>query len=326
MFWCRYTMGKSDRWYYSLTWTVTFAHDRDTVYFAHCYPYTYSDLQDYLNDIQNDPIKSKFCRQRLLCRSLASNCIQLLTITSPFKNAEEAKVKYRSTTHSFSVVICRRTYCACCFVAPEGSCVDGARTSGWDECQLDDERFPRLLDRWLCRCKSKHSCSWLPRFLLATHFPLATNLVLFCFFCAASSRYVCVQSDSHAQPWRCDRGQLSLFSHRSRSQPKLQVTPQRLLPCSVAHQTDDQEVCHLSAIFVVTHAPVDDVIVCFRVQEERDVVMYCDLHGHSRKQNVFIYGCENRGNPQKRLRERIFPVMLSRNAPDKVSSCVLITN
>ena len=52
--------------------------------------------------------------------------------------------------------------------------------------------------------------------------------------------------------------------------------------------------------------------------EEREVVVYCDLHGHSRKNNVFIYGCENRGNPQRRLRERIFPAMLSKNAPDKV--------
>lgn len=52
--------------------------------------------------------------------------------------------------------------------------------------------------------------------------------------------------------------------------------------------------------------------------EERDIVTYCDLHGHSRRQNVFIYGCENRGNSNKRLRERIFPCMLNKNAPDKV--------
>ncbi len=55
-----------------------------------------------------------------------------------------------------------------------------------------------------------------------------------------------------------------------------------------------------------------------RLAEEREIVVYCDLHGHSRKQNVFIYGCENKGIPMRRLRERIFPVMLGRNAPDKV--------
>ena len=30
---------------FSLTWTCKFPNDNDTYYFAHCYPYTYSDLQ-----------------------------------------------------------------------------------------------------------------------------------------------------------------------------------------------------------------------------------------------------------------------------------------
>lgn len=60
------------------------------------------------------------------------------------------------------------------------------------------------------------------------------------------------------------------------------------------------------------------IIIYFRLGEEREIVVYCDLHGHSRKHDVFIYGCENRGDPSKRLRERIFPAMLNKNAPDKV--------
>ena len=56
----------------------------------------------------------------------------------------------------------------------------------------------------------------------------------------------------------------------------------------------------------------------FRLLEERDITLYCDLHGHSRKQNVFIYGCENRFDPLKRLRERVFPAMVSKNVPSKV--------
>lgn len=55
-----------------------------------------------------------------------------------------------------------------------------------------------------------------------------------------------------------------------------------------------------------------------RLLQEREIIVYCDLHGHSRKQNVFIYGCENRHNPEKRLKERVFPLMLNKNAPDKV--------
>ena len=32
------------RYYYTFTFSHTFEHDEDQVYFAHCFPYTYSDL------------------------------------------------------------------------------------------------------------------------------------------------------------------------------------------------------------------------------------------------------------------------------------------
>ena len=47
-----------ERYFYSLTFTYTFKHDNDCVYFAHSYPYNYSDLMNYLNKILTDPIRS----------------------------------------------------------------------------------------------------------------------------------------------------------------------------------------------------------------------------------------------------------------------------
>lgn len=41
--------------FYTLTFSVQFDHDGDTVYFAHSYPYTYTDLQRYLGKLENDP-------------------------------------------------------------------------------------------------------------------------------------------------------------------------------------------------------------------------------------------------------------------------------
>lgn len=35
---------KNSGYYYTLTWNTTFKHDNDTIYFAHCYPYTYTDM------------------------------------------------------------------------------------------------------------------------------------------------------------------------------------------------------------------------------------------------------------------------------------------
>lgn len=74
---------------FTLTFNIEFQHDNDTVYFAHSYPYTYSDLQDYLMNIQRHPIKSKFCKLRLLCRSLAGNNVYYLTVTAPSTPEEE---------------------------------------------------------------------------------------------------------------------------------------------------------------------------------------------------------------------------------------------
>jgi len=57
--------------------------------------------QEYLSDVMNDPVKSRFCRQKLLCRSLGDNCVYSITITSPCDNAEEVKVSEISTKIPF---------------------------------------------------------------------------------------------------------------------------------------------------------------------------------------------------------------------------------
>ena len=98
--------------FYSLTWTCQFTNTNDTVYFAHCYPYTYSDLQvdithlmsfiskkktlefylfnkEYIKKIQEDPVKSKYCKVKIMCRSLAENLIHLITITNPPSSESE---------------------------------------------------------------------------------------------------------------------------------------------------------------------------------------------------------------------------------------------
>lgn len=44
------------------------------------------------------------------------------------------------------------------------------------------------------------------------------------------------------------------------------------------------------------------------------------MHAHSRKHNIFIYGCENmKRHPDRRLLEQVFPLMLHKNVADKFS-------
>ncbi|XP_074490227.1 cytosolic carboxypeptidase 2 isoform X1 [Sebastes fasciatus] len=56
-----------------------------------------------------------------------------------------------------------------------------------------------------------------------------------------------------------------------------------------------------------------------RLMAETDVVLYCDFHGHNRKNNVFMYGCNSRGDASLKLHERVFPLMMSKNASNKFS-------
>ena len=53
---------------------------------------------------------------------------------------------------------------------------------------------------------------------------------------------------------------------------------------------------------------------------ETDVALYCDFHGHNRKNNIFMYGCKNRGDDSPKFYERVFPLMMSKNANNKVES------
>jgi len=77
---------------YTLTFTYTFTKP-DTVYFAHTYPYTYSDLQAYLTRLESSTIISSFFHRRVLAKTLAGNVCDMITITERSKDILESKKK-----------------------------------------------------------------------------------------------------------------------------------------------------------------------------------------------------------------------------------------
>ena len=44
-------------------------------------------------------------------------------------------------------------------------------------------------------------------------------------------------------------------------------------------------------------------------QKEREIALYCDLHGHSRRKNIFMYGNNLKDTPHA---SRVFPYILSK--------------
>ena len=83
---CRFS-----RTYYTFTFTHTFEHSDDQVFFAHCFPYTYSDLQEDLTNIEKMPDSNNFYHKGILTRTLAGNRCDYLTITSKDKDPKSAK-------------------------------------------------------------------------------------------------------------------------------------------------------------------------------------------------------------------------------------------
>jgi hypothetical protein len=51
--------GSHNRFYYSLTFTYTFEHSEDNVFFAYCYPYSYTDLNNDIAILEADPLRRK---------------------------------------------------------------------------------------------------------------------------------------------------------------------------------------------------------------------------------------------------------------------------
>ena len=51
-------------------------------------PILISDLQNYLSELTKDPKRSCLVKSRILCKTLASNSVHILTISNPSKNSQ----------------------------------------------------------------------------------------------------------------------------------------------------------------------------------------------------------------------------------------------
>nr|XP_056702512.1 cytosolic carboxypeptidase 3 [Euleptes europaea] len=235
-------LGQDGRQYFSLTWTFQFPHDRDTCYFAHCYPYTYSNLQDYLSAIARDPKRSKFCKIRILCQSLARNIVYVLTITNPGQDFQEEKRKA-------AVIVTARVH-------------PGETNSSWmmkgflDYILGDSDDAQVLRDTFVFKVVPMLN---------------PDGVIVGNYRCSLAGRDL----------------NRSYRSDLKESFPPVWYTRTMIK----------------------------------RLMEERSVLLYCDLHGHSRKENVFMYGCEKREQQEEGtiLHQRIFPFLMSKNCPDKFS-------
>ncbi|TPX35801.1 hypothetical protein SmJEL517_g01991 [Synchytrium microbalum] len=72
-----------------LEFSFVFPDDDDVFYFAHCYPYTYSYLQQTLSGILSHPVQSLHVRHTVVGRTIAGNNLDMLTITARCDDPQE---------------------------------------------------------------------------------------------------------------------------------------------------------------------------------------------------------------------------------------------
>lgn len=79
---------KGGGFYYTLSFQMSFKHNDDEVYMAHCYPYTYSDCCEFLQKICTTDTKDRI-RKTSICKTIAGNDCEMAIITNFASRAED---------------------------------------------------------------------------------------------------------------------------------------------------------------------------------------------------------------------------------------------
>ena len=69
------TKEQKNKTFYTLNFSYTFEYENDSVYFAHCFPYTYSDLVSDMRSLEEKALVSNWCRIERPMRSYLGNKI-----------------------------------------------------------------------------------------------------------------------------------------------------------------------------------------------------------------------------------------------------------
>jgi len=75
------------RYFYTLTFTHTFEHDDDTVFFSYSYPYTLSDLRNDISLMEKNTRINKLFTKSVLCKTLSGDDVPMLTVTARKSNS-----------------------------------------------------------------------------------------------------------------------------------------------------------------------------------------------------------------------------------------------
>ncbi|KAL1530853.1 hypothetical protein AB1Y20_001747 [Prymnesium parvum] len=221
----------------SFSWEAS-ASD-DVIYFAMCYPYTYTTLRNYLTGLMGEPRRGQYLRRQRLALTIAGNECEAVWLTDHASSAEEINARP-------VVVVSARVH-------------PGESNASW--------MMHGILD------------------FLTSDAPEATALrrrVLFLIVPMLNPDGVIVGN------YRCSLAAADLNRRWAKPSSRLHPTVHALKR------------------------------LLLRLQARQSIAMYVDLHGHSRKQHVFMYGCAE-AHPRAERRaaanctlQQVFPLLISK--------------
>ena len=202
------------------------------MFFSHCFPYTYSDLQEDLTRIEKDTSTQNYCHRSTLTRTLAGNRCDYLTITSKDKDPKSAKAMAKK-----GIFISARVH-------------PGESNASW--------MMKGVIDFLVGNSAEARA--------LRDHFIFKIVPIL--------------------NPDGVING-----NYR----------------CSLSGQDLNRRWKAPSRVLHPVNFAVKRLIRSFA--KDRELMLYCDLHGHSRRKNIFMYGNNVKEQPHA---TRVFPYILSK--------------
>ena len=263
--------GEGVNFYYTLTLTIEFHNPKDTVLIAYTYPYTYDDYTRHIGQILAKPGYADVIKQMKLCRTLGGVDCDLLAVTN-FKD----KDKERIGPISMQALDASQERGSHPMSKRDGG---GGGSKGGGSKGVDTSKYKPALFLSARVHPGETPASWMMKGILdfiTSDSPQAALLrQVFVIFIV---------------PMLNPDG--VIYGNNRCSLAGVDLNRQWKVPSKMGHPT----VFGLKQFMIAQ-------------KKVRDAVMYVDLHGHSRKYNVFMYGCDDKKKPKPQV--RTFPKFFS---------------
>jgi hypothetical protein len=273
--------------YYTLRFSYCFRQVDDEVSFAHCFPYTYTDLQSFLSKYR----ESDCLRIDSLCDTLAGNQVPVLTITqdvASYPSWEEESIKLSKTA------------------------------AGRRLMRIKAQRRELILQK-VSQVKGKRftaaHCEKQGIVLTARVHPGESNSSLvmegfleFLLSSSSTARFLRTRFVFKVVPMLNPDG--VIYGNYRSSLLGVDLNRRWRYPSREVHP----EIFYTKRLLQM-------------LAEDRKVLLFCDLHGHSAKNDAFMYGCKTFGighsNSRSNALIRVFPALMAQHSPNfRFKSCL----